>query len=488
MANVVPQVDYTSRDYASIREDMLNLIPIYAPQWVSRDSADFGIVLLEMFSYLGDLLNYYIDRSANESFLSTASQKNSVLRIAELLGYTPTDSIPATVELTFFNSTASTIAVPAGTQVATTTVVNGESTQVIFETDSAVTVPAAVGATLGQVSVFATEGVTVDSEVVGTSDGTSDQEFVLADSPVISDSISVTVGGTVYTDVPFIIDAAGTDPVFTSATDADEVTSIIFGDGTSGRIPPTNSEVIVTYRVGGGTVGNVNANSLKTILTNFTFGLTVNNATAASGGVDAESTDSIRVNAPSSIRAINRAVSLRDYGDLALQVSGVAKAIATSEVYTNINLYIAPAGDPGADEEGNLTQVFNQLAPRIEQFFADKTPPNVSITLLPPEFVAVNITVTVSAATRFKQSVVQRNVERTLQEILSFDNVEFADRISLHYIVSALANTTGVAYSNVLLLARADAAQSGTADAVFAVNEIPTAGTITVSVINGIAD
>lgn len=488
MANIVPQVDYTSRDYASIREDMVNLIPIYAPQWISRDPADFGIVLLEMFSYLGDLLNYYIDRSANEAFLSTASQKDSVLRIAELLGYTPTDSIPATVQLTFFNNELSTIVVPAKTQVSTTTIVNGETTQVIFETNSAVTVPARVGSTQGQVSVTATEGVTIEDESVGSSDGTSDQEFVLSDSPVINDSISVTVGGTVYGAVPFIIDAAGTDPVFTSVTDADEVTSIIFGDGTSGRIPPANSEILVTYRVGGGSVGNVNANTLKTILTNFTPGLTVNNAAAASGGVDAESTDSIRVNAPSSIRTVNRAVSLKDYGDLALQVSGVAKAIAASEVYTNINLYIAPAGDPGADQSGNLTQVFNQLAPRIAQFFTDKVPPNVSITLLPPDFVTVNITVQVSAAPRFKQSVVKRNVERTLQDILSFDNVEFADRISLHYIVSALANTTGVGYSNVTLLARSDAAQSGTNDAVFAVNEIPAAGTITVTVINGIAD
>lgn len=488
MANFVPQVDYTSRDYDSIREDMINLIPLYAPQWTSRDEADFGIILLEMFSYMGDLLNYYIDRAANEAFLTTASQKNSILRIAELIGYDPADSLPATVTLTFFNSTALPIVVPAKTQVTSTTIVNGETTQVIFETNSEVTAPAAVGPVFGQVNVLATEGVTIVDESVGNSDGTSDQEFILFDSPVINNSISVTVNDTVYGSIEFIIDAGGTDPVFFTRTDADEVTSIIFGDGTSGRIPPTNSEILVTYRVGGGSVGNVNPNTLRTIVTNFVPGLTVNNAAAASGGVDAETTDEIRVNAPSSIRAINRAVSLRDYGDLALQVPGVAKARATSEVYTNINLYIAPAGDPGADESGNLTQVFNQLASQIEQFFLDKVPPNITITLLPPSFVAVNISVTVAASPQFKQSVVQRNVERTLQEILSFNNVTFADRISLHYIISALANTTGVSYSNPTLVAREDGAQSGTNDAVFAVNEIPRAGTITVTVTGGIED
>jgi hypothetical protein len=280
MADFVPQVDYTSRDYASIREDLINLIPLYAPQWVSRDPADFGIVLLEMFAYMGDSLNYYIDRAANESFLSTASQRDSVLRIASVLGYTPVDSIPATTTLSFFNSTAAPIVVPDGTQIASTTVVNGTNTQIIFETDAAITVPAN-----GNISVAATEGETVFEEVAGTSDGTSDQEFILSDTPVISNSISVTVNNTVYSPVPYIIEAGSADAVFYSTTDADEVTTIIFGDGVSGRIPPANAEILVTYRVGGGAQGNVTVGTLNSIVTNFTPGLTVTNAAAASGGV-----------------------------------------------------------------------------------------------------------------------------------------------------------------------------------------------------------
>ena len=483
MADFVPQVDYTSRDYASIREDLLNLIPLYAPQWVSRDPADFGIVLLELFAYMGDSLNYYIDRAANESFLSTASQRDSVLRIANVLGYTPVDSIPATTALTFFNSTAAPIIVPAGTQVASTTVVNGTNTQIIFETDTTVTVPA-----VGSINVASTEGETVYDEVAGTSDGTSDQEFILADTPVISNSISVTVNDTVYSPVTYIIDSGSADAVFYSTTDAEEVTTIIFGDGVSGRIPPANSEILVTYRIGGGVQGNVTVGTLSSIVTNFTPGLTVTNAAAASGGVDAESTDSIRLNAPAGIRAIQRAVSLRDYADLALQVPGVAKATATSEVYSSINLYLAPAGDAGTDGDGNLTSVFQQLGNRVSQFFIDKTPPNVSITLFPPTFVGVNITVTVNALPQYKRSIVKSNAEKSLQEILAFDNVQFSDRISLHYVIEALAATQGVAYSTPTLIARTDAAQSGIADAVFALNEIPRAGTITVTVTGGIED
>lgn len=483
MANFVPQVDYTSRDYASIREDLINLIPLYAPQWVSRDPADFGIILIELFSYMGDLLNYYIDRSANEAFLTTASQRDSVLKIAQVLGYTPTDSIPATVTLTFSNSTADPIVVPALTQVATSTIVNGVSTQIIFETDSEITV-----AGLSSTNVSATEGETQTNESVGNSNGTSDQSFVLSGSPVITNSISVTVNDTVYSAVPYIIDAGGTDAVFTSYTDADEITTITFGDGVSGRIPPANSEILVTYRVGGGAQGNVNSGSLTNIITNFTPGLSVTNASASSGGVDAESTDSIRVNAPASIRAINRAVTLKDYSDLAIQVPGVAKAASVSEISSNVNIYIAPYGDSGVDGSGNLSAVFNQLSNLIQQFFTGKVPPNVTISLFPPTFIGVNIEVTVYALPQYKQSVVQKNVEKALQELLAFDNVQFGDRISLHYIIEALAATAGVSYTSVTKLVRADApVQAVVEDAICEVFELPRAGTITVTVDGGIA-
>ena len=142
-SNYIPQVDYTSRDYSSIRSDLVALIPNILPEWTSTDASDFGITLIELFAYMGDMLNYYIDRSANEGFINTATQRSSVLSIANLLNYTPSNGTPATVTLTFQNSTASIISVPAKTQVATTTTVNGLTTQIIFETDSTISVPAA---------------------------------------------------------------------------------------------------------------------------------------------------------------------------------------------------------------------------------------------------------------------------------------------------------------------------------------------------------
>lgn len=212
-SNYIPQVDYTSRDYAAIRDDMIGLIPSLLPEWTSTDASDFGITLIELFSYMGDMLNYYIDRSANEGFISTATQRASVLSIAQMLGYTPSSATPATVQLTFSNNTTSTVTIPELTQVATTTTVNGVNTQIIFETDFDVLVSANSTAT-----VSATQGETIAYEYIGDSNGSVNQSFSLSKNPLIANTTNVIVGslvggipvGTVYTEISYIIDAGST--------------------------------------------------------------------------------------------------------------------------------------------------------------------------------------------------------------------------------------------------------------------------------------
>ena len=40
--NYVPQIDYTSKDYTSIKEDLIDLIPSFVPSWTNRDPAGFN--------------------------------------------------------------------------------------------------------------------------------------------------------------------------------------------------------------------------------------------------------------------------------------------------------------------------------------------------------------------------------------------------------------------------------------------------------------
>ena len=457
--NFVPQIDYTSRDYLSIREDLLNLIPLYAPNWTNRDPSDFGITLVELFSYLGDLLNFQVDRAANEGFLATASQRESVLQIAGMLNYRPTSVTPARVELTFTNSSGSEATIPAGTQLATTTIVDGASTQIIFETDAEVTVPAKVGVVNGTVTAEATQGYTVSNEELGISTGAANQIFKLSQGPVVVDSIKVFVNGIQYLLSPYLIDNTIYDPVFTTLTDADGYTYILFGDGVGGRIPPTAGSITATYRVGAGKAGNVPAGKITFFLTNQTSGVTVLNQEEAFGGADEESTDSIRVNAPLALRSLNRAVSLKDYANLALQVPGVAKSVADAEIYTSVNLYIAPFGETGLSLTGT-SQVFDDLAARVAEFFVDKTAPNVTLTVLPPTYVPVDIDVTVNVLPQYRQDTVTNQALAALRELFSIDNTFFADRVPVQFVLSVLSQIPGIDYSNVTLLRKTASQQT----------------------------
>lgn len=454
----VPQIDYTSRDYTSIREDLISLIPNFAPNWTNRDPADFGITILEAFAYMGDQLNYYIDRAANESFITTASQRDSVLQLARLLGYQATNNTASKVTLTFQNSTASSITVPALTQVATSNITSSTSTQVVFETASSVTVSANSSTT-----VVANQGTTVASEVIGTSNGESSQVFKLAKNPVIQSSVTLSVNSVTYTQVPYLIDYQNYDPVFSTYTNSDGVTYVLFGDNVSGRIPPVNAQITATYRIGGGEVGNVGVNTIKFILTNGASGLSVlnqyinaANTGVASGGGNLESTDAIRVNAPLSVRTLERAVSLSDYANLCIK-GGAAKAVAIADVYTSVTVYFAPFGDKGVTNDGvTPSAVFNSTVTSLTSYLNNKIPANTTITFQPPSYINVIIDGDITVLPQYKQSLVLSEVTSKLDTLFQFDNVMFADRISINDITSAINSVPGVAFVEPTKIVRSD--------------------------------
>ena len=191
--------------------------------------------------------------------------------------------------------------------------------------------------------------------------------------------------------------------------------------------------------------------------------ITISGDGASTGGADAESTDSIRINAPLSIRSINRAVSLTDYSALAVQVSGVSKAIATASVYTSITLYFAPSGDAGvATDNVTPTTVFNNLSTQILTALTDRAPANTTITFQPPKYVGVYLIVNVTVLPQYKQSSVLTNVTAALNSLLYIDNVVFGDTIAVSDVYSAIASVDGVGYQSINKMVRADQDQTYT--------------------------
>ena len=99
---IVP-INYTSRDFASIRRDLENYAKRYYPDtYKDFNKASFGSLMLDTVSYVGDILSFYLDYQTNETFLDSAVEYNNVVRLARQLGYKLKTSPSAFGRLTFF--------------------------------------------------------------------------------------------------------------------------------------------------------------------------------------------------------------------------------------------------------------------------------------------------------------------------------------------------------------------------------------------------
>jgi hypothetical protein len=81
-------INYTSRDFESIKGDLENYAKRYYPSTFKDFSeASFGSLMLDLVAYVGDQLSFYADFQANESFLDSSIRYDNVIRLSETLGY-----------------------------------------------------------------------------------------------------------------------------------------------------------------------------------------------------------------------------------------------------------------------------------------------------------------------------------------------------------------------------------------------------------------
>jgi hypothetical protein len=126
----LPAIAYRTGTWARFKESMLARLssadyPALAAL-KTRDDDDFSIALLDASSVMLDILTFYQERLANESYLRTAKQLQSLTELARLIGYQPAPGVGASVYLSF-SLTAATgspsdpsttaITIPQGTQV-----------------------------------------------------------------------------------------------------------------------------------------------------------------------------------------------------------------------------------------------------------------------------------------------------------------------------------------------------------------------------------
>jgi len=131
----IPTIDYSSRDFEAIKDDMIATIPFFLPEWTQHNENDFGIALIRLFSMMGDVLHYYIDRVHNESYLPTLIKRESAINILNLIDYQMSRPSAATVDMVFALASVQTedTVVAQGTQLLTNPLFEGD-TGILFET------------------------------------------------------------------------------------------------------------------------------------------------------------------------------------------------------------------------------------------------------------------------------------------------------------------------------------------------------------------
>lgn len=85
--DIIP-INYTSRDYESIRNDLITHVRRYYPNvYQDFNEASFGSIMIDTVAYIGDILSFYMDYNVNESFLETSIEENNILKLARQMGY-----------------------------------------------------------------------------------------------------------------------------------------------------------------------------------------------------------------------------------------------------------------------------------------------------------------------------------------------------------------------------------------------------------------
>lgn len=522
-------IDYLARDYNSFRKALIDLIPAKLPEWTDRSEASFGIVLIELFAYMADILSYYQDRVANEAFLPTAQERRSVINHLRLIGYelAPAAAAAARLSVIVGNNVNQVVEVRKGDQFATATTKDRPSLTFEYTDEKPLLVDTSHAApdsarkpdgsplanfkeVVGVIPVR--EGRSVVREVIGVSDGSPNQRYRLAQPRLLRDSLLVWVETSpptpawrlrrnlVFSRPAFSEEQLaaleqqeriGSTLAFSRSADADyavetdeaDVTTVVFGDGQYGQIPPTGMRILASYRVGGGAAGNVGAGQI-TVVSNAPrlqlLGAKVVNREPASGGAERETIEQAVKFAPLAFSSMQRAVTAEDYVALARLFPGVSKARAEATGWNHIRLFIAPtgSGEPPSDI----------LRRDLLAYFEDKRMLTTFIQIEGPDYVSINITAEVEALPYFRNVEVSAAAEAAVRSLFDFERVDFRQTLYLSKIYEALESLDGVNSVFVATFQR-----SGGADAVSEKgliqlweNEIPVLGNLTLKVSGGV--
>ena len=103
MAELKRDIRYIDRDFNDFRTKLINYSQTYFPDTYNDFTPDStGMLFIEMASYVGDVLSFYLDNQVQETFIQYARETENLFNMAYMLGYKPKVTTAASVDIDFY--------------------------------------------------------------------------------------------------------------------------------------------------------------------------------------------------------------------------------------------------------------------------------------------------------------------------------------------------------------------------------------------------
>ena len=438
----------TELDFEQIRTNLKSYLSTQS-QFQDYDFEGSAMaVLLDVLSYNTHYNAYYINMLANEMFLDTAQQRDSVVSHAKLVGYTPVSAIGASanVTLTFsgVSGVTSQFTIPKNSKFTTTI----DDIQYTYVTPQAYVVTNDANTFSRAINIK--EGLPLTHRF--TVSDANPTRYVLPNENVDVSSITVrvqeSVADTTVTEFVRATNVAqvfSTSPVYFVEEAYDLKYEILFGSGSLGKSLKNGNIVIVEYLVCNGDATNgattFSIDDLTGITEPYTTA-TITTNTSSLGGRPAETTDSIKFNAPRFYQTQNRAVVDNDYQRILLaensdlqSVIAFGGELASPPVYGKVFVAVKPFGEEfaTANRKQQLREsILNRVPLAIDPVFID---PDYTY-LIPSVTVFYNASQTVVST-----GEIETQILNSIRDFSTNNLERFGNRLRYSRFVRALDNT-----------------------------------------------
>lgn len=479
-----PIFSYTHRSLENSRQEGLTKIPIISRgDWTDLNATDPGMIILDYVHALVDMINYYQDHQALETFISTAKERKNIFRLAKQLCFQITSAKGATVDLNFYIEQyySETIRIPKYTIVTTETDIPFITLEdaYINAGELSVTVPAVQGE--HKTASYTGTGISRYSNVSRA----EDQYFVLGDQNIDIDSIEIVDSLSRYwMPVEYIVFSDTDELAYQKDLNHDGTITIKFGNGVRGAIPDTTDTLFISYIHSLAEEGRTGANTITVLkdrlydilgnsLSESNVKVYVTNPESTAGGSSPLSDEEITLLAPGAIKAQDRAVTIKDFENLARTIDGVADAVAYDInnspegfcLYHEVKVVIMP-------EVG--TAVNNSLINRVYDYLQKRMIPPTNLQVLAPADKVLDIEITVVKQSGAVEGGIEYSVMEAVQKYFEDRYGAIGESFNPNELIAKLASVQGVRYVDSMTPAN-------TVDV--SITEIIRLGTVTIHII-----